>query len=132
MDAKNTHAAYAGNGPLTSGDGDAGQMRQGNNRTARSITPFEGTGGWASWAAINRWLARQRLAFLNLLRWQRLLLRLFPLDQMPPRTRNASDTEPLALEDPSVMPVAALQAELQRLGYEFRKDSAGNRIWWSG
>ena len=26
------------------------------------------------------------------------------------------------------MPVAALQTELQRLCYEFRKDSAGNRL----
>ena len=47
---------------------------------------------------------------------------------MPPRTRNARGGEPPALEAPDRMSVAALQSELQRLGYEFRKDSAGNRL----
>ena len=48
---------------------------------------------------------------------------------MPPRTRNARDNgETPALEDPARMPVAALQEELQKLGYEYRKDSDGNRL----
>ena len=47
---------------------------------------------------------------------------------MPPRTRNARDNgEPLVPEDPARMPVAALQEELQRLGYEHRKGAGGNR-----
>ena len=44
---------------------------------------------------------------------------------MPPRTRNARDGEPPTLEAPDRMSVAALQSELQQLGYEFRTDSAG-------
>ena len=57
------------------------------------------------------------------------MLLLFTLPPtMPPRTRNASSNEPPALEDPALMPVAALQTELQRLGYKFRKDSVGNRL----
>ena len=47
---------------------------------------------------------------------------------MPPRTRNAHDGEPPALEAPDRMSVAALQSELQQLGYEFRTDSAGRRL----
>ena len=47
---------------------------------------------------------------------------------MPPRTRNGHDGEPPALEAPDRMSVAALQSELQRLGYEFRTDSAGRRL----
>ena len=51
---------------------------------------------------------------------------------MPPRTRNTRGDgavgSPLALEDPARMPVAALQSELQRLGLEWRKDAAGNRL----
>ena len=47
---------------------------------------------------------------------------------MPPRTRNTRGDDAPALEDPARMPVAALQPGLQRLGFEWRKGAAGNRL----